>query len=67
MSGKTSIEVIVNMRLDADAKTAETCLRVVEAYINAHNLKVVQKELENGEVGLIYEPFTRVHGDLPAD
>lgn len=67
MSKATSIEIIVNMRLDADIKTAETCLRVVEAYINAHGLKVVQEELESGEVDLNYEPFAGVHGTLPAD
>lgn len=67
MSKETSIEVIVNMRLDADKKTAETCLRIVEAHINAHGMKIAQKELENGEVELRYEPFARVHGALPAD
>lgn len=67
MSKETSIEVIVNMRLDADEKTAATCLLVVEAYINAHGLKVVQKELESGEVKLSYESFAGVHGTLPAD
>lgn len=52
----TSITVTVNMRLDADKKTAETCLRVVEAYINAHGLRVKQNRREDGEMELSYEP-----------
>lgn len=56
MKGETSITVMVNMRLDADKNTADTCLRVVEAYINAHGLKVVQNRLDNGEMELKYEP-----------
>lgn len=52
----TSINVTVNMRLDADKKTAETCLRVVEAYINANGIKLTQKRLDTGEMELSYEP-----------
>ena len=55
--GKTmdnaQLTVTINAKLDVDRKTAETCLRLVEAYLNDNsNVVIEHKQCENGEVEL---------------
>ena len=52
---KTEITVNVNAKLDVDRKTAETCLRLVEAYVNANNVYIMCRTEPNGEVSYWYE------------
>ena len=53
---KTDLKVAVIAKLDVDQKTAETCLRLVEAYINAHHVQLVCNKKPDGEMELCYEP-----------
>jgi predicted aconitase len=49
----TSITVNVSTKLEVDQRTAETCLRLVEAYINRHrNIGIACEPYENGEYRL---------------
>lgn len=47
---KTELTVTVNARLDVDRKTAETCLRLVEAYVNANPVQVEVERKQSGEL-----------------
>ena len=52
---KTSeLTVTINAKLDVDRKTAETCLRLVEAYVNANPVELVCHKQENGELEFEY-------------
>lgn len=51
----SELTVTINAKLDVDRKTAETCLRLVEAYTNANGVKIVCTHEENGEVSLRYD------------
>lgn len=64
----SEITVKVSCDLTVDENTAKACLQLVQIYLNGHaDIRLSQKQLENGEVELSYEPFARVHGTLPAD
>lgn len=64
----SEITVNVSCNLTIDENTAKDCLQLVQIYLNSHaDIRLDQKRLENGEVELSYEPFTRVHGALPTD
>lgn len=48
---KPQLTVTINARLDVDRNTAETCLRLVEAYVNGHHpVKIECQQQENGEL-----------------
>ena len=51
----SELTVTINAKLDVDKKTAETCLRLVEAYVNANGVRLMCSHEENGEVSLKYE------------
>lgn len=46
---KTQLTVTVNAKIDVDPKTAETCLRLVEAYVNANPVIIEGGRKGNGE------------------
>ena len=50
------LTVTINAKLDVDRRTAETCLRLVEAYVNANHVLIVVDREPNGEVHYHYEP-----------
>lgn len=45
----SQLTVTINAKLDVDRKTAETCLRLVEAYVNANSVMVEVHRKEDGE------------------
>lgn len=47
--------VNINAKLAVDPKTAETCLRLVEAYVNATGANVICTRNENGELSFSYD------------
>lgn len=51
----SELTVTINAKLDVDRKTAETCLRLVEAYVNANGVRLMCDHEENGEVSLRYD------------
>ena len=52
----TQLTVTVNAKLDVDAKTAETCLRLVEAFVNAHEeVCVMCEHQDNGEIHFYFD------------
>ena len=51
---KSELTVTINAKLDVDHKTAETCLRLVEAFVNANHVELVCNRQENGEVAFEY-------------
>lgn len=51
----SELTVTINAKLDVDKKTAETCLRLVEAYVNANGLDILCTKEENGEMSLAYK------------
>lgn len=53
---ETVLTVSINTKLDVDRKTAETCLRLVEAYVNANDVYIMVNTAPNGEVTYWYEP-----------
>ena len=50
---KSELTVTINAKLDVDRKTAETCLRLVEAFVNANPVDLMCHKRENGE--LVFE------------
>ena len=52
----TELTVTINAKLDVDRRTAETCLRLVEAYVNANPVLIAVDREPNGEVHYRYEP-----------
>ena len=46
---KSELTVTINAKLDVDRKTAETCLRLVEAFVNANSVDLICHKQENGE------------------
>lgn len=50
------LTVTINAKLDVDSRTAETCLRLVEAYVNANNVHIDVDREPSGEVHFRYEP-----------
>ncbi len=51
---KSELTVTINAKLDVDRKTAETCLRLVEAYVNANPVTVECERLNTGELEFRY-------------
>jgi hypothetical protein len=51
----TALTVTINAKLDVDRKTAETCLRLVEAYVNANDVRIICHRKENGEEEYSFE------------
>lgn len=51
----TTLTVTINAKLDVDRKTAETCLRLVEAYVNANGVRIICNRKENGEEEYSFE------------
>ena len=52
---KTELTIDVKAKLDVDRKTAETCLRLVECYVNASGVDIIAHRNEDGEVSLEFE------------
>lgn len=50
----SELTVTINAKLDVDRKTAETCLRLVEAYMNANPVDLVCHRGENGGLEFQY-------------
>lgn len=50
----SELTVTINAKLDVDRKTAETCLRLVEAYVNANPVHLMCNRNENGETEFWY-------------
>lgn len=51
----SELTVTINAKLDVDRQTAETCLRLVEAYVNANGLNIICTHKENGELSFKYD------------
>ena len=51
---KSELTVTINAKLDVDRKTAETCLRLVEAFVNANPVDLICHKQENGELEFQY-------------
>jgi hypothetical protein len=51
---KSELTVTINAKLDVDRKTAETCLRLVEAFVNANPVDLICHKRENGELEFEY-------------
>lgn len=49
--------ITVNVKLAVDDTTAETCLRLVEAYVNSNPVQIVCDRKPNGEEVFRYEPI----------
>jgi hypothetical protein len=55
MSNRYSeLTVTINAKLDVDRKTAETCLRLVEAFVNANGVEILAEREPGGEVHYAY-------------
>ena len=52
---ETKLTVTINAKLDVDRKTAETCLRLVEAYVNANDVQIICNRKDNGEEEYSFE------------
>ena len=50
----SELTVTINAKLDVDRKTAETCLRLVEAFVNANPVDLICNKQENGELTFEY-------------
>ena len=50
----SKLTVTINAKLDVDRKTAETCLRLVEAFVNANPVDLICHRRENGELSYEY-------------
>lgn len=61
---KAEIKIDVNCELRVDSRTASTCLRLVEIYMNANqDMRLQQKRRENGEIELLYVPAQKQEGE----
>lgn len=52
---KTELTVTINAKFGVDRKTAETCLRLVEMYVNANDVYIMCDKSPDGEVSYWYE------------
>lgn len=52
MPKATELTVDIKARFDVDRRTAETCLRLVELYINANDLQIMHTVCEDGQFAL---------------
>ena len=51
---KSELTVTINAKLDVDRKTAETCLQLVEAFVNANPVDLICHKQESGELEFKY-------------
>ncbi len=52
----------VKAKLTVDRSTAESCLKMVELYVNNNGVNLMVDRLENGELKFYYEPINTSHG-----
>ena len=57
-----ALEVEVKAKMTVDRATAETCLKMVELYVNNNGVNVMVDKLENGELKFYYEPVVASDG-----
>lgn len=61
---KTEIRIDVNCELHVDSRTADTCLHLVQVYVNENpGVRLLQKRRENGEIELFYAPPQMQEGE----
>ena len=51
---KSELTVTINAKLDVDRKTAEICLRLVEAFVNENPVDLICHRHESGELEFEY-------------
>ena len=51
---RPELTVMVNMAFDVDKNTAETCLRLVEAYVNRYGVDILCTVQEDGKRSFAY-------------
>lgn len=51
-----ALEIEVKAKMTVDRATAETCLKMVELYVNSNGVNVMVDKLESGELKFYYEP-----------
>lgn len=54
MNKPTELTVTINANLGVDRKTAETCLKIVELYINQNGLDVIGRTEPDGTVSFSF-------------
>ena len=52
----------VKAKLTVDRSTAESCLKMVELYVNNNGVNLMVDRLENGELKFYYEPINTSDG-----
>ena len=57
-----NVVVEVKAKMTVDRATAETCLKMVELYVNSSGVNVMADRLENGELKFYYEPIDTSDG-----
>ena len=57
-----NVVVEVKAKMTVDRATAETCLKMVELYVNSSGVNVMVDKLENGELKFYYEPVIASDG-----
>jgi hypothetical protein len=56
MNKLKELVVTVKAKIDVDESTANACLKLVEMYVNAKDVKIVVDRMPNGEEVFRYEP-----------
>ena len=57
-----NVVVEVKAKMTVDRATAETCLKMVELYVNSSGVNVMVDKLESGELKFYYEPIIASDG-----
>ena len=57
-----NVVVEVKAKMTVDRATAETCLKMVELYVNSSGVNVMVDKLESGELKFRYEPIIASDG-----
>ena len=57
-----ALEIEVKAKMTVDRATAETCLKMVELYVNSNGVNVMVDKLESGELKFYYEPIDSSDG-----
>lgn len=60
MAKATEITVDVKAKLSVDRKTAETCLRLLEIYVNENDVEIFGNRKEDGTVEFEFEKRKRL-------
>jgi hypothetical protein len=63
MGKAAEIVVDVKAKLDVDRKTAETCLRLIEFYVNANGVNIIVHKNDDGELSFEFEE--KLNLDMP--